>query len=270
MTFDDILVQILDLLQREGRVSYRALKLRFDIDDDYLEGIKDELIYAKHLAVDEDNRMLVRTGDVEGAVDTPAPPPQSTQPPPTQQDQSAKIEPPLTPRIPEVERWQLTVMFCALVDSTRLSSQLDPEDYREVVRAYQQVCSEVLQRYDGHITQLLGDGRLVYFGYPQAHEDDARRAVHTGLGIIEVVEALNTSLEPAKGITLAVRLGIHMGLVVIGDIGGVGRQEQFALGEVPNGLFLPNPRKCKISLGYVGRECRGEVYSPGQRDVLSL
>jgi len=106
--------------------------------------------------------------------------------------------------------------------------------YRDVVRAYQSTCTEVIQRFDGYIAQLLGDGLLVYFGYPQAHEDDALRAVHTGLGIIEAVEALNTSLEPAKGRTLAVRLGIHTGLVVVGAMGGAGRQEQLALGEVPN------------------------------------
>jgi len=87
---------------------------------------------------------------------------------------------------------------------------------------------------------------LIYLGYPVAHEDDALRAVHTGLGILEVVEALNTSLEPAKGVTLAVRLGIHTGLVVVGEMGGAGRQEQLALGEVPNvasriqGLAEPN------------------------------
>src|SRR5262249_55637617 len=134
----------------------------------------------------------------------------------------------------EAERRQLTVMFCDLMDSTKLSAQLDPEDYREVVRAYQKVCSEVITRFDGHIAQLLGDGLLVYFGYPQAHEDDAQRAVRAGLGILEAVEVLNTSLKPAKGITLAVRLGIHTGLVVVGAMGSQGRQEQLAFGEVPN------------------------------------
>ena len=157
-------------------------------------------------------------------------------PPPTTLDISpAQGEAaPVVPPTPEAERRQLTVMFCDLVDSTRLSSQLDPEDYRNVVRMYQTACTEVIQRYEGHIAQLLGDGLLVYFGYPAAHEDDAQRAVRAGLGILEAVEALNTSLELAKGITLAVRLGIHTGLVVVGAMGGAGRQEQLALGEVPN------------------------------------
>src|SRR5205823_11328535 len=137
-------------------------------------------------------------------------------------------------RLPDAERRQLTVLFCDLVDSTTLARQLDPEDYREVVRAYQATCAAVIQRFEGTIAQYLGDGLLVYFGYPQAHEDDAQRAVRAGLEIIEAVEALNTRLEPAKGITLAVRLGSHTGLVVVGDMGGEGRQEQLALGEVPN------------------------------------
>jgi class 3 adenylate cyclase len=132
------------------------------------------------------------------------------------------------PRSPDAERRQLTVMFCDLVDSTRLSSQLDPEDYRDVVRAYQRVCTEVIQHYDGHIAQLLGDGLLVYFGYPQAHEDDAQRAVRTGLGILAALGDLNQDLQQAKGIHLAFRLGIHTGLVVVGEMGGAGRQEQLA------------------------------------------
>jgi len=231
MTFDEVLDQVLALLQREKRVSYRALKRRFDLDDEYLEDLKDEMIKAKRLAMDEEGSVLVWTGDAQTVTAQSDQRPHQTA---AQEQRSPQTAPLPTAPPPDAERRQLTVMFCDLVDSTKLSSQLDPEDYREVVRAYQKVCSEIIQRYEGHVAQLLGDGLLVYFGYPQAHEDDAQRAVHTGLGILEAVEALNTRLEPAKGITLAVRLGIHTGLVVIGDMGGAGRQEQLALGEVPN------------------------------------
>src|SRR6516165_6489451 len=134
----------------------------------------------------------------------------------------------------EAERRQLTVMFCDLVESTQLSTQLDPEDLRDVIQAYQRVCAEVITRFDGYIAQYLGDGLLIYFGYPQAHEDDAHRAVRSGLEILDTVGTLNTRLEQDKGIRLAVRLGIHTGLVVVGAMGGAGRQEQLALGEVPN------------------------------------
>ena len=112
--------------------------------------------------------------------------------------------------------------------------QLDPEDLREVVRAYQQTCAEVIQRFEGHIAQYLGDGLLVYFGWPQAHDNDAQRAVQAGLSILEAMETLNTRLERDKGLRLAVRVGIHTGLVVVGEMGGGGRPEQLALGDTPN------------------------------------
>ena len=138
------------------------------------------------------------------------------------------------------------MLFCDLVDSTVLASQLDPEDLREVVRAYQDTCARVIARYEGHIAQYLGDGLLVYFGYPLVHEDDAQRAVRAGLGMIEALGQLNTRLENECGGQLAMRLGIHTGLVVVGEVGGGTRQEQLALGETPNlaarlqGLTAPN------------------------------
>lgn len=112
---------------------------------------------------------------------------------------------------PEAERRQLTVMFCDLVGSTALSEQLDPEELREVVGAYQQTCAEVICRLEGRIVQRLEDGLLIYFGYPQAHEDDAHRALWTGLSILEAMKRLNTRLEKEKGVRLALRVGIHRG-----------------------------------------------------------
>jgi hypothetical protein len=140
MTFDEVLAQVLVLLQREKRVSYRALKRRFDLDTEYLEDVKDELIYAKKLAIDEDERVLVWVGEAE---ETPSPPPQTPQQPAAQVTPPTD-EPPTEHRSPEAERRQLTVMFCDLVDSTKLSSQLDPEDYRDVVRAYQHMQERAL------------------------------------------------------------------------------------------------------------------------------
>jgi class 3 adenylate cyclase/predicted ATPase len=147
---------------------------------------------------------------------------------------------------PEAERRHLTVMFCDLAGSTALSTQLDPEDLREVVRQYQAVCAKVIARYDGHIAQYLGDGILVYFGYPKAHENDAQRAVRAGLGIVEAMEGLNRGPQQKMGVKLEVRLGIHTGLVVVGEMGGGNRHEQLALGKTPNiaarleGLAKPN------------------------------
>src|SRR5262245_43591668 len=159
---------------------------------------------------------------------------------------SLPAPPPAASAPPEAERRQLTVLFCDLVDSTVLARQLDPEELREVVRAYQEACAKVIARFEGHIAQYLGDGLLVYFGYPLAHEDDAQRAVRAGLGMIEALGQLNTRLGPERGVQLAVRLGVHTGLVVVGEVGSGTRQEQLALGETPNlaarlqGLAAPN------------------------------
>jgi class 3 adenylate cyclase/predicted ATPase len=245
MSLYDVLDQIIALLRQRKRVTYRLVKREFALDDETLADLKDELIYAQKLAVEEDERVLVWIGDTGGTQKVPPPPSQTPQQSAIQETQPPHAPPP-APRSPEAERRQLTVMFCDLVDSTKLSSQLDPEDYREVVRAYQRVCTDVIQRYDGHIAQLLGDGLLVYFGYPHAHENDPHRAVRTGLGILSAMEDLNQRLHRERGLQLGVRMGIHTGLVVVGTMGGQERQEQLALGEVPNvcsriqGLAEPN------------------------------
>jgi class 3 adenylate cyclase/predicted ATPase len=149
--------------------------------------------------------------------------------------QAVQSEPPsATLRPPDAERRQLTVLFCDLVDSTRLARHLDPEDYRAVVRAYQQTCATVIQPFEGHIAQYLGDGLLVYFGYPQAHDDDAQRAVRAGLSILDAMRTLSARLVQDTGVRVAIRLGIHTGLVVVGAMGGGDKQEQLALGDTPN------------------------------------
>jgi class 3 adenylate cyclase/predicted ATPase len=130
----------------------------------------------------------------------------------------------------EAERRQLTVMFCDLVGSTELSARLDPEDLREVIGAYHRAVAEIVARFDGFVAKYMGDGVLVYFGYPRAHEDDAERAVRAGLGVVDAVGRLD--LKSAK---LQARVGIATGLVVVGDLIGEGSaQEQSVVGETPN------------------------------------
>jgi class 3 adenylate cyclase/predicted ATPase len=244
MTFDEVLAQVLDLLQREGRVSYRALKRRFALDDDYLEDLKAEITQAKRLARDEDGVVLVWVGaaPTAAAARTETMPPAA---PPV--DTTALPKSPAAGRDrPEAERRQLTVLFCDVVDSTALAARLDPEDLRELIRAYQQACAEVIQRFEGHIAQYLGDGLMVYFGYPRAHEDDAQRAIRAGLEMVEAIKTLNTRLQQKQAIQSAIRVGIHTGVVVVGEIGGGNRREQLALGDTPNvaariqGLAAPN------------------------------
>src|SRR5712691_6767657 len=261
MTFEEILDQAIAMLQRRGRLTYSTLKRQFQLDDAALQDLKNELIEGQRLAVDERGNVLVWTGGTDTPRATPpapllGPPPATADVQPTQ-----VLPPPAAPQSTDAERRQLTVMFCDLVESTALATQLDPEDLREVVRAYQETAAAVIQRFEGHIAQYLGDGLLVYFGYPQAHEDDARRAVRTALGIVETLGALNARLAQHYGVQLAVRIGIHTGVVVVGEMGGGSRQEQLALGETPNvaariqGLAAPDtvvisPATFRLVRGY--------------------
>jgi len=132
------------------------------------------------------------------------------------------------------ERRQLTVMACELVGATELAQRLDPEDLRSIVRAFQETASEVIGRYEGHVAQYLIDGLQAYFCYPQAHEDDAERAVRAGLEILTALDTLNDTLEPEYRVRLATRIGIHTGPVVIGEMGGGAKSGMIALGDVPH------------------------------------
>jgi class 3 adenylate cyclase/tetratricopeptide (TPR) repeat protein len=115
------------------------------------------------------------------------------------------------------ERRQLTIMFCDLVNSVPLSTRLDPEDLRDVIAAYHQTCTQSVRRYNGFVARYMGDGMLIYFGYPAAHEDDAERAVRAGLEIVDAVAKLNNSMDPFTDLNLRVRVGVATGLVVVGD-----------------------------------------------------
>ena len=127
------------------------------------------------------------------------------------------------------ERRQVTVMFSDLVGSTALSTRMDPEDLREVISAYQKCIAETVGRFGGFVAKYMGDGVLIYFGYPQAHEDDAERAVRAGLELVAAVSDLKTHAA------LQTRVGIPTGLVVVGDLIGSGAsQEQAIVGETPN------------------------------------
>lgn len=135
---------------------------------------------------------------------------------------------------PDAERRHLSLLFCDIVGSTALSAELDPEDMREAIRDYQRTAESAIREFDGHVAQYLGDGLLVYFGYPKAHEDDAYRAVRSGLGIIEAVKKLSVRLERRLGVNLAVRVGVHTGVAVVGAVGSDGQEKVLAIGDAPN------------------------------------
>ncbi|HEV8711610.1 MAG TPA: adenylate/guanylate cyclase domain-containing protein, partial [Candidatus Binatia bacterium] len=270
MTFDELLAQVVELLQRQGRVSYGALKRRFALDDDYLQDLKDELIDAQRVAADEDGKVLVWVGGTAVASDqlSVASP---SQPPAPQTSDSGLRTPDSKPQTLDSrlggERRQLTVMFCDLVGSTALSTQLDPEELRAVIQAYRETCAAIIRRFEGYLAKYIGDGLLVYFGYPLAHEDDAQRAVRAGLEIVAAFQpsssagyevssslagegpdqsrarqqAAGTPLPHGRGSDLPfphrlqVRIGIHTGLVVAGEMGVGDQPEPLAIvGETPN------------------------------------
>ena len=210
--FYQLLDQVIGLLQENGRISYRALKVQFQLNDEYLEALKDELIYSKRLAADEDGKVLVWTGEKSSSDRASSPPPART------------------PR-GGPERRQLTVMFCDLVGSTALSVKFDPEDLREVMRAYQDCCERIVERFEGRVSRFMGDGVLIHFGYPQAHEYDPEQAVRAGLAIVEAVK----QLKPLPDLALQTRVGIATGQVVVGElIGKEEAQERAVVGETPN------------------------------------
>ena len=219
MNLLDVVREVRRHLEENGRLSLRMLQRQFELDDDALEEVVEELVEIQRVAA-RDGKGLTWIGPT---------------PPPTRRDAIAPIEAAAegdgaTPAA-DAERRQLTVMFCDLAGSTDLSQRLDAEDLRSVVRAYQAAASGVIQRHAGHIAQYLGDGLLVYFGHPQAHEDDAERAVRAGLEILAALRALNDTLEPTR---LAARVGIHTGPVVIGEMGGGAKSETLALGDTTN------------------------------------
>lgn len=221
MDFYAVLDQVVELVRSRGRVSYRALKLKFDLDDTHFQALKEELLFAHGATIRDEGSGFSWTEE-------PTDPRAAPQPAP-----------------PEAERRHLTMMFCDLVGSTPLASKFDPEEWRDIMRAYYDACGKVIARFDGHIALYLGDGLLAYFGYPLAHEDDAQRAVRAGLGIVEAVGQLNAGLTEKHGVSLAVRLGCHTGLVVVGELSGTGHDDM-ALGETPNiaarlqGIAEPN------------------------------
>jgi class 3 adenylate cyclase len=226
MSFLDDVARARTLLAESGRMSLRGLRRQFDLDDDTLEEFVEELVDVQQVAR-RDGNVLVWVG--EGAASAPV-----GEPPPAPE---TRPEPAPTPAAPEPashagERRQITVLFCDLVDSTRLSASVDPEDWREVVRSYQQAAGEAIARFEGHVAQYLGDGILAYFGHPVAHEDDAERAVRAALFIVRETRALNESL-PGE-VLLQVRVGIHSGPVVIGEMGEAGSTQVLALGKTTN------------------------------------
>lgn len=215
-----VLDQIVELLRSRKRVTYRLLQRQFNLDETTFAELRDELLFAYPQVHDEAGHGLMWTDapEMSGLTSLQDVPPLSVPPPPR----------------PDAERRQLTVMFSDVVDSTKLSGQLDPEEYRDVLRAYQHTCAAVVQRFNGYIAQHLGDALLVYFGFPTADEFDTQRGVLAGLGMLDAMHIVNARLQREQGLQLSIRVGLHTGLTVVGDVGADQKRELLALGEAPN------------------------------------
>jgi class 3 adenylate cyclase/tetratricopeptide (TPR) repeat protein len=212
--------QIADWLKKLGMSEYTERFVENHIDESIVRELTDQDLKDLGVVSLGHRRKLLRAIQELGKTSTPV----------TATKSEAVAT---TVRIPQdaAERRQLTVMFCDLVGSTALSARLDPEELREIIGAYHRCCTELVERNGGFVARYMGDGVLVYFGYPQAHEHDAERAVRAGLALVEELPKLKT----AAGVPLQVRVGIATGLVVVGDlIGGGSVQEHEVVGETPN------------------------------------
>ena len=210
--------QVADWLEKLGLGQYAERFAENDISFVILPDLTDQDLEKIGIASLGHRRLLLRAIAELKIVERGAPTPDNV-----------VSAPPASAKMDTAERRQVTVMFSDLVGSTALSARMDPEDLREVISAYQKCVAETVERFGGFVAKYMGDGVLVYFGYPQAHEDDAERAVRAGLELIQAVGGLKSSAP------LQTRVGIATGLVVVGDLIGSGAaQEQAVVGETPN------------------------------------
>src|SRR4051794_33238250 len=209
---------MLDWLEGLGLGKYASVFEAHEITRDVLPHLTEADIDALRLPIGARRRLIVAIQSLGQAAGSQQPPP-STSTAATAFPGSA----------PDAERRQLTVMFCDLVGSTALAERLDPEELREQMQTYRKAVGDVAMRYDGHVAQYLGDGLLLYFGWPRAHEDDAERCVRAALEIVQAVKSVSV-----KG-SLAVRIGAATGTVVVGESAQSGdHQGNLAVGETPN------------------------------------
>src|SRR2546430_10854489 len=241
VTFNEILSQTIAMLQQHGRVSYRALKRQFAIDDDFLEDLKAELVEVQQRAVDQDGTMLVWTGDT-GAATAPMPasaPSAAVLPPAIRQAQEPLAYTPaylaekiFTSRSAlEGERKQVTVLFADLKGSMELLADRDPEEARQLLDPVLERMMAAVHRYEGTVNQVMGDGIMALFGAPLAHEDHAVRACYAALHMQEAIGRYAEELRRHQGLDVQIRVGLNSGEVVVRAIGSDLHMDYTAVGQ---------------------------------------
>jgi class 3 adenylate cyclase/tetratricopeptide (TPR) repeat protein len=228
MTFDEVLNQVLDLLQRQGRVSYRALRRRFELDAEYLEDLKAELIDAKRLAIDEEGKVLVWSGQPT----TPSAPTLDLNRVPLAYIPGHLAEKILQSRTAlEGERKQVTVLFADLKGSMELLADRDPEESRQLLDPVIERMIEAVHRYEGTVNQVMGDGIMALFGAPLAHEDHAVRACYAALRMQESVTRYGDEMQRSHGVPVQIRVGLNSGAVVVRAIDSSLHMDYTAVGQ---------------------------------------
>jgi class 3 adenylate cyclase len=269
VTFEDVLTQAIAMLQRLGRVSYRALKVQFQLDDDLLELLADEIVEVHQLARDQGGKMLVWTGDTPAAPRLP--------PTPDQEHTPLLYTPPhlaekiLTSRSAlEGERKQVTVLFADLKGSMELLADRDPEEARQLLDPVLERMMAAVHRYEGTVNQVMGDGIMALFGAPLAHEDHAVRACYAALAMQAAVKQYATEVQRSHGVPVQIRVGLHAGEVVVRAIGSDLHMDYTAVGQTTHlaarmeqmalpGSILLTQAVLRLAEGYVQVTSLGPV-----------
>jgi hypothetical protein len=232
ITFEEMLDQAIAMLQRRGRMTYRALTLQFSLDDDHLEALKDEILYAHPHVVDDDGRGLVWTGEVR-PTSTPGSPPAIDQArAPLSYTPSHLAEKILTSKSAlEGEHKQVTMLFADLKGSMELLADRDPEEARQLLDPVLERMMEAVHRYEGTVNQVMGDGIMALFGAPLAHEDHAVRACYAALRMQDAIGHYAAELRQRQGLDVQIRVGLNSGAVVVRSIGSDLHMDYTAVGQ---------------------------------------
>ena len=282
MDFYAVLDQAVDLLRQRGRVTYRALKIQFKLDDDQLEALKDELLYAHPEVVDDAGRGLLWTGAPEAL------PPPAAAPAPAQDRTPLSYTPPylaeqiLTSRAAlEGERKQVTVLFADLKGSMELLAERDPEEARQLLDPVLDRMMAAVHQYEGTVNQVMGDGIMALFGAPLAHEDHAVRACYAALRMQEAVKQYATEVQRSHGVPIHIRVGLNAGEVVVRSIGSDLHMDYTAVGQTTHlaarmeqmampGSILITPAVLGLVEGFVQVKALGAMPVRGLRDPVEV
>src|SRR5215510_677981 len=230
VTFNEVMDQVITWLQQDQRISYRAVKRQFALEDDYLEDLKVELIEVKQVAVDQDGKMLVWRGDTASIpASAPTGPPQQAPLAYTPPYLAEKI---LTSRSAlEGERKQVTVLFADVKGSMELLADRDPEEARQLLDPVLERMMAAVHHYEGTVNQIMGDGIMALFGAPLAHEDHAVRACYAALAMQEAIRRYSAEVRRTHGVEVQIRVGLNSGEVVVRAIGNDLHMDYSALGQ---------------------------------------